>query len=46
MKKNKEVQKELFLKYLNYIKEIRLYKKDMEKFLEFLTPQNPWFFRL
>ena len=28
MEKNKEVQKKLFLKYLNYIKEIRLYKKD------------------
>jgi hypothetical protein len=28
LKRNKEIQKELFLKYLEYIKNIKLYKKE------------------
>ena len=40
MEDKKEIQKELFLKYLSYIKEIKLYKKN-----ERIKKQAMYFFK-
>ena len=40
MKRCKEVQKRLFLQYLSYIKDVRLYRKDLR-----IKKQAAYFFK-